>query len=547
MGSGRDKRKKAKGHTPGRGGEKTDRKTEKNEEKSTRRLAKKAAGGEDDIDALLAQFKLQDERISELYVEDDCPPPGARVYSSLVSYKDKDLILYGGEYYDSDKDKTHVYGDVYVYSTDKGTWSHIHTPGGPLPRTSHQAAIHKSSMYVFGGEFTSLNQTKFKHYSDVWRLHLAEWRWEPLPSKGGPSARSGHRMLVYKNYLLLFGGFYDNGKETKYYNDVWSFNVDDLTWQCLGPRPGMPAPAPRGGCQLALHPDQPILYVFGGYSVHYFNVEQDASRRKSRKGRDEGDDGGKGVIHDDVWTLHLKTLTWEKIKKAGMAPSTRSSFAMVVHKRTAVLFGGIFDREGAGEKVYSALFNDTFKFNMDSKRWFPLVLRPPSIAAASAAASAAANNKASVSVNNNRAEESTNALVGMSPDILTVLQRAATRIQAHYRGYRTRKAFETYRLGGPVSELLYSPAAYGIDLSSRDMMRPRARSGAMVTLIKNTMWMFGGMVEISHTDVVLDDVWSLDLHRLDGWSCIKENSAGEEVFRELSVEDWESVESSDEN
>lgn len=41
MGGGRDKRKKAKGKTPGIGDEKTNRKTEKNETKAARRLQKK--------------------------------------------------------------------------------------------------------------------------------------------------------------------------------------------------------------------------------------------------------------------------------------------------------------------------------------------------------------------------------------------------------------------------------------------------------------------------------------------------------------------------
>ena len=42
MGSGRDKRKKAKGNTPGQGANKTATKTEKNEEKQQRRLERKA-------------------------------------------------------------------------------------------------------------------------------------------------------------------------------------------------------------------------------------------------------------------------------------------------------------------------------------------------------------------------------------------------------------------------------------------------------------------------------------------------------------------------
>jgi hypothetical protein len=58
-------------------------------------------------------------------------------------------------------------------------------------------------------------QEKFKHYRDLWRLNLEDWSWEQLPSKGGPSARSGHRMLVHKKRIILFGGFHDGGKFTE--------------------------------------------------------------------------------------------------------------------------------------------------------------------------------------------------------------------------------------------------------------------------------------------------------------------------------------------
>ena len=41
-------------------------------------------GGEDDIDALLAKFKLQDERHARVEVVEDCPPPSPRVYASFT-------------------------------------------------------------------------------------------------------------------------------------------------------------------------------------------------------------------------------------------------------------------------------------------------------------------------------------------------------------------------------------------------------------------------------------------------------------------------------
>ena len=62
-------------------------------------------------------------------------------------------------------------------------------------------------MYIFGGEFTSPSQNQFYHYKDLWRLNLQDYKWEQLKDiKGGPSARSGHRMFIWKHKLVLFGG-----------------------------------------------------------------------------------------------------------------------------------------------------------------------------------------------------------------------------------------------------------------------------------------------------------------------------------------------------
>jgi len=75
--------------------------------------------------------------------------------------------------------------------------------------------VHRGFYYVFGGEFTSPNQERFHHYKDLWRCELATNQWEQLNLKGAPSARSGHRCALYKSKLVLFGGFFDSGKQVK--------------------------------------------------------------------------------------------------------------------------------------------------------------------------------------------------------------------------------------------------------------------------------------------------------------------------------------------
>ncbi|KAL4541299.1 hypothetical protein Ndes2437B_g05679 [Nannochloris sp. 'desiccata'] len=525
MGSGRDKRKKAKG-----------------------------TGGEDDIDALLAQFKLSDEAAVAIQIDENCPPPSPRVYSSFQPLNEKEIIMFGGEWYDGERDKMHVYADIYIVNPEKLIWKKVTSPGGPLPRTAHQAVVTRAYMYIFGGEFTSLNQTKFKHYGDLWRLDLSTWKWEQLPSKGGPSPRSGHRMVLHKGKLILFGGFFDSGKETRYYNDLWSFDLEELKWKSLGPTPGQAAPPPRGGCQLALHPESNTVFMVGGFSIRKnenSDIQSTGGKFKKKGGMSDSDDedGGKGIIHDDVWALDLKNYTWEKVKKAGMAPTPRTSFGLVTHKTRAVFFGGVHDREGGGDRLYSELFNEAYQFNMVSRRWFPLAMRPPK--------KTGANNDGSLNElalatepSEMEAAQQKELPPGVSPEMHAELMKlvsnknsplvqAATRIQAAYRGHMVRSAMKAYKLGGQISELLYSPASFGIDLSAKDMIKPRARSAPMLAVLRHTLWMWGGMVEIGHTDVVLDDLWSVDLNKLDGWKVVKENTAGEDAFKEWSEEEEE--------
>lgn len=50
---------------------------------------------------------------------------------------------------------------------------------------------------------------------ELWRLDLGSWEWDQLPLKGSPSARSGHRMVAHKGRIILFGGYYDTGREMR--------------------------------------------------------------------------------------------------------------------------------------------------------------------------------------------------------------------------------------------------------------------------------------------------------------------------------------------
>ncbi|GLI65322.1 hypothetical protein VaNZ11_008865 [Volvox africanus] len=567
MGSGRDKRKKAKerkdGPAVGTGAIKTDKKTARNEAKKERRAEKRLEGDEDDIDALLLRMALEErQRKGAVEVTADCDPPGPRVNASFVPYitpRGSYVLMFGGEYVDVATDKTHVYKDLYRFDTDKRRWSRVDAPNGPPPRSAHQAVVVKNTMLLFGGEFTSPNQERFHHYKDLWRLDLTTWEWDCLSTKGGPSARSGHRMAVQplRNRVLLFGGFYDTGRDVKYYNDLWELNLETMKWTSLGGGPAGNAgagalwPSPRSGCGLAVVGD--TLWVFGGYS-------------KAKDDEDEDLEHGKAM--DDVWACNLTTYTWERVKKAGMAPGARASFSLSVHSHPkagprALLFGGVSDNEAkGGEDLSSEFHNDLYTFNFERRRWYVAEVRPPASAVrgtkdgAAAAGDAAPISSCSTAATSSTAPPSSSATVAIiSPEAVdrlaactdknSALYRAAVKIQASYRGYVVRKAYQLYRIGGVVSEILYSPAMYGLDLSVLNMPKPKARIGALMTVVGSSLWLLGGAVEVGSKEVTLDDMWTLDVAKLDGWQLVRENTVGEDLLKKSNESDSEWTEASE--
>ena len=86
---------------------------------------------------------------------------------------------------------------------------------------------------MFGGEFVSPSESQFYHYKDLWCFHFSSKRWEKITAPGGPSSRSGHRMVVVKKLIIVFGGFHDNTRDCKYFNDLHAFDMETRQWKKL--------------------------------------------------------------------------------------------------------------------------------------------------------------------------------------------------------------------------------------------------------------------------------------------------------------------------
>jgi N-acetylneuraminic acid mutarotase len=342
MGKGRDKKKKKNN---------SKQKPIKSKPEKTKPL--------ENIDELLNEFTTHHQSLYKSIEEINCAPPSRRANCSLsVNPIDaNELVLFGGEFYDGKR--VYMYNDLYKYNIEKNQWKKISCPTMPGPRSSHQTIITPRGMlYLFGGEFVSPNETNFFHYKDFWRFDMSLNQWEKLEcSKPGP--RSGHRMVFWKDYIVLFGGFFDQSQKTTYYNDLWVFDTGNMEWKEF--KFVEQVPSPRSGFQFILHND--LAFLYGGYS-------------KISKGQKTV-----GVMHTDAWTLKLSNtpivqLKWEKKKKiGGILPGQRSGNTMVYHKGKGIQFGGVTDLIENEETIESIVHGDLFQYNFETNKFYPMNIK----------------------------------------------------------------------------------------------------------------------------------------------------------------------------
>ncbi|KAK8537686.1 hypothetical protein V6N12_043837 [Hibiscus sabdariffa] len=538
-----------KSKKPGKGKEKTERKTAKAEEKRARRESKKLSP-EDDIDAILMSIQKEEAKKKEVHIDENVPAPSPRSNCSLTinPLKDTELILYGGEFYNGSK--TFVYGDLYRLDVEKTEWKLVSSPNSPPPRSAHQAVAWKNYLYIFGGEFTSPNQERFHHYKDFWMLDLKTNQWEQLNLKGCPSPRSGHRMVLYKHKIIVFGGFYDTLREVRYYNDLHIFDLDEFKWQEIKPKLGSMWPSARSGFQFFVYQDQ--IYLYGGY---YKEVSSDKSSSSE-----------KGIVHADMWSLDPKTWEWNKVKKSGMPPSARAGFSMCVHKKRAMLFGGVVDMEMQGGRgvvdmemqgdvMMSLFLNELYGFQLDNHRWYPLELRKEKSTKVKSKKDSTQEPSGSDYNDKVNATEAEASGMGDKDQIMSEYDEEAgdegNNIDEMSGNMVANMTIDDDRSIKSASKPQQSKSktifSYQ-DSVSPEVVKPCGRINACMVVGKDTLYIYGGMMEVKDQEITLDDLYSLNLSKLDEWKCIIPASESEwvEASEDEDDEDEDEDDSEDE-
>ena len=438
--------KKNKGKRNGK--QRTAAKTEKKEAKRAARVQQRY---EAEIEAYLEKTLAEERCVAA----DDVARPTPRAHCSLVAHPSdgRTLVFFGGS--TMRRGRIQTYRDLYKYRVDKGTWSRRITAPMPLPRCSHQCVAlrygGRDLMYLYGGEYTTPDGEKFRHFggAELWVCDLGRDAWElaavATPAAECPAPRSGHRMAAWGKRLVLFGGYYSAGETTRYFNDLWLYDVERACWERAEFPAGALLPDPRSGCQIAVHGD--TLYVFGGFArSRPPEIQRQLQAQRAQKGRRNfeeeflleamAEEQESGVYYSDVWRVNLRDVVdanaarraasssstassdpaappprtvvalWEHVRAAGkgMVPA-RTGVTAGMYKERVFFFGGVCDNEDydsdddddfdpaedgdrlAGDSLF---FNELWTFNIAKQKWFPTKMKEKKGAAAAAAAAAGA-------------------------------------------------------------------------------------------------------------------------------------------------------------
>ncbi|CAK1541334.1 unnamed protein product [Leptosia nina] len=440
----------------------------KTEKKLANKLKKELANlGEEDITKVIAEIEREEAKRAAASEKNLSCPPSPRAYASLTPHPlNNELIMFGGEYHNGQQ--TEIYNDLLFFNPVNNSWKQIKAPGAPPPRSAHQAVstpANKGELWIFGGEFTSPTETQFYHYKDLWCFSLADKKWEKVVAPNGPSPRSGHRMVLLSRKLFIFGGYSDDGRECRYFDDLYTFCLDTRQWTKLIPNGR--GPCPRSACVM-LPVGNDGLIVYGGFS-------------RVREGRTE-----RTQTHTDMFKLSCKGSSWSWRALSGGTTARAGQAATVnPHSNRGYVFGGVCDVEETEEELRGEMSDELQLLDLETCRWHPVTLKtehvPPSVP--------------------NQVQSVSSAEILETP--VTVV---------------TDEVF-TMKLGGST----VTPMDTTVTITPpKTKQGPSARMSAMMAVQRSVLFVYGGVLEKDEKQFYLGDMYSLDLHKLNEWKTIIE-------------------------
>lgn len=243
------------------------------------------------------------------------------------------------------------------------------------------------------------------------------------------------------------------------------------------------------------------------------------------------------MVHQDTWFLRITppetdapasagpTVRWERRKKPANAPNPpRAGVTMAYHKGRGIMFGGVHDVEMSEEGIDSEFFDTMFVWNLERNRFFPLTLRRPK------AQNKRQQNQPIKTRDRSKADEEE-------------LLRNLAALEAK-RGIRAEEE-DNMDIDSPKEE------EKPVESTKPTIVRfemPHPRFNAQLTVQDDTLFIFGGTFERGDQEFIFNDMYSMDLVKLDGvkeifynepanWNTQLEASEDEDEDEDMEDED----------
>lgn len=231
----------------------------------------------------------------------------------------------------------------------------------------------------------------------------------------------------------------------------------------------------------------------------------------------------KPVVHQDTWFLRIlpppadtpgvsPAVRWERRKRPANPPNpARAGATMASHKGRGILFGGVHDVEESEEGIESEFFNTLYAWNVERNRYFQLILRRPKVAGKKHLAPERSGGR------RGKGKANEEELLRN----LAALEAKGSSFDAQAVDITTAAEEEEDLPSRPTKEL--------------SMELPHPRFNAQLAVQDDVLYILGGTYEKGDREYTFDEMWAIDLGRLDG---VKE------IYKR-DLENWEGSDAED--
>ncbi|TIA85542.1 hypothetical protein E3P99_03964 [Wallemia hederae] len=279
------------------------------------------------------------------------PPPFPRYGHSAntVANQKGHVYIFGGLVADS------AMNDLWLLETDGAHYPNanpirahwVHTNGDlPPPRVGHRSVLWRNWILVWGGDTLNaepVGATTSSQDNNMYAFDINTRLWLRVHITGGsPVGRYGHSMGLVGDKLYIYGGQV-NGD---FFSDIATFDLAQLStpgpcsWEFL--EPANEPPPRRTGHITVTYQDK--IYIFGGTDGQYH--------------------------YNDVWMFDYTNRQWSELSCIGYHPVPREGHSATIVKDVMYIFGG---RGTDGKDL-----GDLAGFNIPKRRWFAFQSMGPS-------------------------------------------------------------------------------------------------------------------------------------------------------------------------